>query len=187
MIVGLDLAYSEKHGIGFSRYNGEFETFLINPPSGKLPLWKRFEGILKSILREISSEDIIFIEDYAYAQNSQSEAHLKELGGLVRWFVWKKTGGWPIAINPGTLKKYATGKGNTKKNLILLEVFANFGEKFDDDNKADAYCLARLGSDVVIPDRALPKFRQECVQKVLSGLHQEQIDFIEKIRNSSKF
>ena len=42
------------------------------------------------------------------------------------------------------LKKYATGKGNCEKNLILLSVYKNFGQEFKSDDIADAYVLAHM-------------------------------------------
>jgi Holliday junction resolvasome RuvABC endonuclease subunit len=47
-------------------------------------------------------------------------------------------------IAPGTLKKFVTGDGRAKKDLMLLKVFKKWGVEFADDNLADAYSLARL-------------------------------------------
>lgn len=46
-------------------------------------------------------------------------------------------------VSPGEIKKFVTGKGNAKKDLMLLKVYKKWGEEFDDDNLCDAYCLAR--------------------------------------------
>lgn len=53
---------------------------------------------------------------------------------------------YPIKVPPMTLKKYAAGKGNAKKQEMLLQVFKRWGVEFDDDNAADAYSLGRLAS-----------------------------------------
>jgi crossover junction endodeoxyribonuclease RuvC len=45
-----------------------------------------------------------------------------------------------------TLKKYAAGKGNAKKQEMLLQIYKRWGMEFSDDNAADAYALARLAS-----------------------------------------
>ena len=43
-----------------------------------------------------------------------------------------------------TLKKYAAGKGNAKKQEMLLQMYKRWGVEFNDDNAADSYGLARL-------------------------------------------
>jgi crossover junction endodeoxyribonuclease RuvC len=47
-------------------------------------------------------------------------------------------------IAPGTLKKFVTGKGNSKKDLMLLKTYKRWGVEFDDHNICDAYGLARM-------------------------------------------
>ena len=50
-------------------------------------------------------------------------------------------------VSPSTLKKFVTGKGNCKKDLVLLKVFQKWGVEFSDNNLADAYSLARFALD----------------------------------------
>jgi Holliday junction resolvasome RuvABC endonuclease subunit len=50
----------------------------------------------------------------------------------------------PLVVPPMTLKKYATGKGTSKKQEMLLQIYKRWGIEFSDDNAADAYALARL-------------------------------------------
>jgi Holliday junction resolvasome RuvABC endonuclease subunit len=56
----------------------------------------------------------------------------------------------PLQIPPMTLKKYATGKGTSKKQEMLLQIYKRWGVEFNDDNAADAYALARLASGSAI-------------------------------------
>lgn len=56
----------------------------------------------------------------------------------------------PLQIPPMTLKKFAAGKGNAKKQEMLLQIYKRWGIEFNDDNAADAYSLARLASGVGI-------------------------------------
>lgn len=59
---------------------------------------------------------------------------------------------YPLRVPPMTLKKYASGKGNAKKQEMLLQIFKRWGLEFNDDNAADAYALARLAGGVVIDE-----------------------------------
>ena len=54
---------------------------------------------------------------------------------------------FPLKVPPMTLKKYAAGKGNAKKQEMLLQIFKRWGIEFNDDNAADAYALARLAAE----------------------------------------
>jgi len=46
-------------------------------------------------------------------------------------------------VTPGELKKFVTGKGNAKKDMMLLHVFKKWGIEFSNHDLADAYSLAR--------------------------------------------
>jgi Holliday junction resolvasome RuvABC endonuclease subunit len=52
----------------------------------------------------------------------------------------------PIQIPPTTVKKYATGKGNAKKQEMLMQIYKRYGVEFNDDNAADSYAIARMAS-----------------------------------------
>ena len=90
---------------------------------------------------------------------SPSTLPLAQLAGVVRVSIWDYFDSnkysvipfdeqvrKPYLIPPMTLKKYATGKGNSKKQEMLLQMYKRWGVEFNDDNAADAYALARLAS-----------------------------------------
>jgi Holliday junction resolvasome RuvABC endonuclease subunit len=58
----------------------------------------------------------------------------------------------PLQIPPMTLKKYASGKGTSKKQEMLLQIYKRYGVEFNDDNAADAYALARLAGTFSIDE-----------------------------------
>jgi crossover junction endodeoxyribonuclease RuvC len=55
---------------------------------------------------------------------------------------------FPLKVPPMTLKKYAAGKGNAKKQEMLLQMYKRWNVEFNDDNAADSYGLARLAAGV---------------------------------------
>jgi crossover junction endodeoxyribonuclease RuvC len=59
------------------------------------------------------------------------------------------------------LKKYATGKGTSKKQEMLLQMYKRWGVEFNDDNAADSYALARLASG-----NALGAIEAEIIEKL---------------------
>jgi Holliday junction resolvasome RuvABC endonuclease subunit len=74
---------------------------------------------------------------------------LGELSATVRLAIYDHYEGnlrFPLKVPPMTLKKYAAGKGNAKKQEMLLQIYKRWGIEFNDDNAADSYALARLVS-----------------------------------------
>ena len=86
---------------------------------------------------------------------SQAALVLGELSATVRLAIYDKFDDekkYPLKVPPMTLKKYAAGKGNAKKQEMLLQIYKRWGLEFSDDNAADAYALARLASKAHIND-----------------------------------
>jgi Holliday junction resolvasome RuvABC endonuclease subunit len=76
---------------------------------------------------------------------------------------------FPLMVPPMTLKKYAAGKGNAKKQEMLLQMYKRWGIEFNDDNAADSYALARLAAGIykdkveqaVVEQIKDPKYRDQ--------------------------
>ena len=92
-----------------------------------------------------SDTDLVLMEGYAFAAHGQAFG-LGECGGIIKRCVHLKDKRL-IVVAPGTLKKYVTGSGAAKKNVMLLQAYKKFGVSFDEDDECDAYCLARLGAE----------------------------------------
>lgn len=86
------------------------------------------------------------IEGISYNSKGQSSYELAALNYLIRIWLFQNSVSF-ITISPTQLKKFVTGNGQCKKNLMLLQTFKKFGEEMDDDNICDAYCLARYVLD----------------------------------------
>jgi len=88
-----------------------------------------------------------FIEGYAFMAKGRSIFNLGELGGVYRLLLARKFGGY-TEIAPTSLKKFVTGKGNSKKDVMLERTFRKFGvgsETLTDDNQVDAFGLSMFG------------------------------------------
>jgi len=96
---------------------------------------------------------LICIEGISFGSKGSSAYQLGALHYYLRIRLYKT---YRIRIvAPSELKKFVAGpgKGNCKKQLILLKTFKKWGEEFDDDNLCDAYCLARFALEVDRGDR----------------------------------
>lgn len=116
---------------------------------------------LQKKLRWLVQEQGCFIQDIAMEGTvlaSQSALVLGELSATVKLTLWGFFKDYdhqehlkvPLQIPPMTLKKYAAGKGNAKKQEMLMQIYKRWGIEFSDDNAADSYALARLAAGLHI-------------------------------------
>lgn len=88
-----------------------------------------------------------FIEGYSFMSKGRGVFGLAELGGVFRLMLAAKYGGY-YEVPPTSLKKFVTGKGNSKKQVMLERTFRKFGigsDTLSDDNQVDAFGLAMFG------------------------------------------
>jgi len=85
----------------------------------------------------------VCLEGPSYMSNGAYALQMGALHFMIRIMLKRRGVNFKV-IAPGTLKKFVTGKGNSKKDLMLLKVYKKWGVEFDNDNLADAYGLARM-------------------------------------------
>jgi crossover junction endodeoxyribonuclease RuvC len=110
--------------------------------------------------------DKIVLEGYGLnLKNASSIVPLVELGGLIRFCLHVDGLEWN-APTPGECKKFATGKGNSPKDVVMMHVFKRWGFTAATNNIADAYVCAAMGLASI---GALPKVTKD-MQAVISGM-----------------
>lgn len=112
--------------------------------------------------------DVICLEHYSLGSQYMTAA-LCEFGGILRWNLLDVLGasGCLFEIAPGTLKKFATGKGNADKNQMGAHVAKRYGHVFGGDDEVDAFALWELGMCLVHHERCANAIQYECVRTVL--------------------
>lgn len=86
----------------------------------------------------------IHIEGIAFGARGASIAEMAALNYHFRILMRQQEIAFKV-IPATVLKKFICGKGNVKKEQMLLQVYKKFGVEFKDNNLCDAYCLARMG------------------------------------------
>lgn len=99
------------------------------------------EGVEK-YLKE-SSPSLVMIESYSYGSRTGGE-YLGELGGVLRSRIYKYCN-QVLEVSPSAVKKFATGKGNSKKELVIGHILKRWDILFETTDEADAYVLYRIG------------------------------------------
>lgn len=147
-VVGLDLSLTGTGVVRFSNNPAEDKVIMTIGTDSKFgPIEERLKFSIKKIIELISPFDIVFIEDYAYSisPRKSSLTTLAELGGIIKYICWRKTGLWPIAVASTSIKKWLSGKGNLKQENFLLEGYKKYKREFRTKDEVVAYTLADFG------------------------------------------
>lgn len=109
--------------------------------------------------------DLVLIEGYSFA--SANAAHqMGEIGGVVRMELHRQHLRW-LSVSPGTLKKYATGNGQSKKTAMVVAARDRLGYQEDKDDEADALWLRAAGHELLgAPLASLPKLNRSALDVV---------------------
>lgn len=103
----------------------------------------RLIAIRDEVLRGTCDANLVVLENYAFASGNQAH-QIGELGGVLRVGLWEA--GTPvITVAPMTRAKFATGKGNSKKDEVMSHVSARTGIVFSNNDECDAFILRCMG------------------------------------------
>jgi len=144
---GLDLSLT---GTGFVVINkkGTIVNKSLFSTTSKQSTEERIVSIASDIEKGIrkfcpkKEETIFYVEGLAFGARGRAMLELAALHYYIRIFLYKNKFNYKM-ISPTEVKKFVSGKGNTKKELMLLKAYKKWGETFEDNNLCDAYCLAR--------------------------------------------
>ena len=139
-IVGIDASLTCTGIAKYSDTSDIMDTYIIKPKETGV---KRLCFIRNTIVDVVNHTDLVVLENYSYA--SANQAHqIGELGGILRVLFYEKQIRY-IVVAPGQVKKFATGKGNAKKEQIAVACYKHWDIEFNTNDEADAYVLMRIG------------------------------------------
>ncbi len=159
-VVGLDLSLT---ATGVAGGGG---AFVLCPP-GRLGGVERLDWYDTTLDRVLDGMDpLVVLEGYSMGSKGRAVFNIGELGGVVRLLLWR--GSIPFAeVAPGSLKKFATGKGNDKKDAVLVAA-VRAGYEGDDNNEADAWWLRQMGLyHLGVPEVPITVYRTAAVKAVV--------------------
>lgn len=169
-VIGVDPSFTAcgvsdgtRHAIIETRPRAEEESLRA--------LRRRSLEITNGVLRLVgdwhnNNSIMFFIEAPMLRSGVNAGNHLLDLGWLMNDLIscieseYQVT---PVLVPTLTLKKFASGKGNTKKDEMKLAVFKKWGVEFDRDpgcDKLHAYCLHKYGEAVIHGDVEVTPIRR---------------------------
>lgn len=167
-IVGIDPSIScTGLASGTSGEDVEVVSFSSQPCPNTVPhRMARFERLVGQMNDHLDGRSVglILIEGYALGAKGQQHK-LAEFGGLLRWNMLDHCQR-VLEVPPSVLKRFATGKGNAKKDLVMAHVAQRWGRLFENSDQADAFVLFRLGLVLSGVMEAENEHQRESVRKV---------------------
>jgi crossover junction endodeoxyribonuclease RuvC len=150
--IGLDLSLSRTGVSLFWTDNEEAKTMCIKSPQKGMKRLLDLEQKLTQILLPFKETALVVIEDYAFGGRGSNLFGLIEWGGIARMATFKLDIN-AITISPKSLKKFATGNGNAKKEDVMAAITEKWGYVASTNDEADAYALSRIGDSIIHPSR----------------------------------
>lgn len=144
-VAGVDASLTKT---GVARTDGTLCTIKLR---SNLKGYERLFPMARAIDAELAGPlELVVLEGYSmHAPGALALIRAAELGGLLRSRL--STHGMPfVDVPPSTLKKYATGKGNAKKEAMLAYAL-EAGAHATNDDEADAYWLRQIGLELLEP------------------------------------
>lgn len=87
--------------------------------------------------------DIVAIEGFSFGSKGQGTDFQYGIGWIVRLMLFNENKQY-IDVPPTVLKKFISGRGNAKKEDLILPLYKKWGYEHKSDNVRDAYGLARI-------------------------------------------
>jgi len=170
--AGLDPSLTKYGVVLYHPGTGAVEHTVIKtkPPAPMEAPGLRFQEIGRMLKTCFGDKvvDIVCMERAAYNASGAYTGglvHATTAVALVEIFGGDAVAARPALVASTTLKKFATGKGNSPKQAMLLGVYKKWGFETDDDNLADAFALSRLAA--TLRSGSDTKYEDECVKVVL--------------------
>lgn len=136
-VGALDLALT-KIGWAITRESDSPWVGVLRPRGRGIP---RLEDGFRAAVAAMRGCDLVVIEGYSYHSEYGGEK-LGEMGGVVRLGLWQmKPRPQIMEIAPKSLKKFATGNGNARKEQMVAAAKKRLGYGRNSDDEADALWL----------------------------------------------
>ncbi len=163
MVMGIDPSFTGTGLILLDDKTAEVLHCQLIKTNAKNTLPQRVKQVLKAV-QDVGMNDIrvVSIEGFSYGSMGNAMISMGYLGYRIREMLEEFKLPF-IEPAPSQVKKYATGKGNCGKDLILQQVYKRWGVEFTDNNLADAYVLAQIGRGYLGEDLTLIKAQCEVI------------------------
>jgi len=173
LFLGIDPSLT---GSGLALLNDDYaiiELIKFSTPAMGVERLFHLQNKLLEVLDTFENIIHVCIEGPAFRETGKI-FDLGQWAGILYLELYKKGIDFTI-VAPLQLKKYVSKIGrNQGKQVVILDVYKNFGEEIRDNDLADAYVLARLAHDFYkrkndIKIKNIKKYQLEVLNKLLNA------------------
>lgn len=173
-VLGVDLSLTATGLAVVSDGRLVYSASIRSKPTGKKPKDEvgRMDNIVEDIEDCLAEQDIdlTVIEGVAFqARNTTALSQLSGLTYILRNYLYKQKRPF-LVVAPSSLKKFITGKGNAQKDHVMLEIYKRYGITLLDNNIADAFGLAMIGSLFLKETKSIDTAQTQVIQLISSQI-----------------
>ena len=141
-VVGLDLSLTGTAYVVLDTNGNIVDKHVIRPKKKGVERLEEIQDHMLGFLAKLPFGTPFAVEGYAFGANQVAHSQ-GELGGVIRLLLYENKFPY-IDVAPSIVKKFATGKGNAKKEQVMLHVMKRWGHHFETNDEADAFVLALI-------------------------------------------
>jgi Holliday junction resolvasome RuvABC endonuclease subunit len=145
IVIGVDASLS---ATGIALPGMSLPGRLLTVNGGKSAGPARLVALRDRIMDYAQHAELVCLEGYSFGSRGKGTISLGELGGVLR-VALHEAGVRVAEIPPASLKRYATGRGNSGKSVVVVAAVKRLGLEPADDNEADAAWLRAMGMDAL--------------------------------------
>ena len=166
VFVGIDP--STKTGLVMLNDKGEaYYKQEIKLKNGMNSTAKEIKEYGKSIAHIIPDGAIVMIEGFSFGSKGKGVSTQYGVGFSIRFALVGRNIPY-FEPTPSQVKKFASGKGNTSKDNLIIPLLRHWNFVDPSDNVRDAYILARM-SMALKKDTLLTKYQQEVMSNLVEA------------------
>lgn len=157
-VLGVDLSLA---ATGIAHPDGTTETL-----STSLRGLPRMSWLVQQVVGRATGVDVVVLEDCLFGMRNNTVGELLMLHGALRLRLFHCNHRVAL-MSPATLKKYATGAGNAKKDDMRMALYKRADLDLRDDNQVDAFFLRAAGMEHYgEPVMSIPQAQVAALDKV---------------------
>lgn len=161
--VGIDPSLSGTGLVILDENANVIEALSLKAGKEEDPL--RFMKLTEKIMKYIdTATDKVVIEGFSFGSRGAGVSKMYGIGWCIRVYLEMNSVQWG-EVAPTALKKFASNRGNAKKEDIVLPVFKKWGFEGNSNDITDAYVLARMAWSMYNHEDLL-EYEKEVLKKI---------------------
>jgi len=129
----------------------------------------RMVDIIDQVIEQMEFGDKVAIEGFSYGSTGRSVDLQYGIGWGIRTSLYKDNIDY-LEVAPAAVKKFASGKGNTKKDELAVHIYKRWGFEDKSDNIRDAFVLAQIARVAHLKDLSginLAAYQRDVLKAIL--------------------